>query len=148
VAGTRVAGSEFDIANVVLQSPPTGSTQRLPVTFYWQTRSVVSDGYMYELYDPADANADWFSGNLGHIGAFTLWALPPGAAFGKRYAWTVWVGDGADGLGVSCYYGYVTFSSSVASAPPDGEGGISLLAPSQPTWREGRLRGDARPRLP
>lgn len=107
-SGTRTRGGEFDIANVVLLTPPSGGSLRLPVTFTWQRRGLPGDTYRLVLFDPN--GTDWWpSPDLGDVGGISLISLPPGVSYGKQYGWLMYVFSGSEGHGTSFYYRRVTF---------------------------------------
>ena len=116
-AGTSVLGGDFDISNVSLTSPASGSTLPLPVTFTWERRSVAGDTYRWILFDPDDPSIAWRSDDLGYAGQFTLTGLPQGAEYGKEYGWYLRVYNWADSYGRSFYYGAITFSPGSALLP-------------------------------
>jgi hypothetical protein len=110
-AGAPGAGGDFDIANVDLLSPSSGSTVSLPATFKWRQRGLAGDSYRWRLLDPT-ADRSWRSNDLGDMGSFTLHGLPEALGYGKEYRWEVLVFRGPDSWGSSYYYRRVTFSPS------------------------------------
>lgn len=104
---TLVRGGDFDIANVVLQSPATGSTLRLPVTFTWQRRGLSGDAYRWILSDPNSTDG-WYA-DVGNAGSYNLAALPSGMFYSKQYQWYMEVYSATDGYGVSRYAHGITF---------------------------------------
>ena len=114
-----VHGGDFDIANVDLESPASGSTLPLPVTFTWRNRNIATDTYRWVLFDPSDPGSRWITGDLGYADSFTLRNLPSGAEYGKEYGWYVRVYNGPDSFGVSHYSHLITFSAAT-SAPSSG----------------------------
>ncbi len=118
-AGTRVAGGDFDIADVELLSPDPGATVTLPETFTWRRRELAGDTYRWRLFVPCGTDA-WWSNDLGDVGSFTLNGLPSGAEYGKEYWWYVFVFHGPDSYGWSHYASGVTFSETAGAAvqPP------------------------------
>jgi photosystem II stability/assembly factor-like uncharacterized protein len=111
VAGTRLHGGDFDVANVHLLLPPSGTTTALPATFTWQRRMIAGDTYRFEVFEPQGDDA-WWTDDLGDVGGFTMTGLPSGGAYGQEYGWDVWVFDGPDSFGSSFYYHAITFSPS------------------------------------
>ena len=124
-AGSRVAGGDFDIADVELLSPAPGSTVGLPTTFNWRRRSLAGDTYRWSLIDISTDDA-WWTDPLGDVGSFQMTALPPGRAYDRQYGWTVWVCNGPDNCGLAYYYRTVTFRSSLAGNKMSG---VDLLRP-------------------
>ena len=136
-AGSSVEGGTFDIADVVLVSPPDGSSRTLPTTFTWDGRGVagdryswaIADPYLSELYyvdPPVEATVFVLDETLG--GAI-------GLSYDTEYPWYVYVANGswAGGYGVSYYYRTVTFSAMSYSQEDrfPGEGEAPSLAPGE-----------------
>ncbi|MCX6028313.1 MAG: hypothetical protein NT169_03295 [Chloroflexi bacterium] len=109
-SGTRVRGGDFDIADVNLLAPPSGSTLRLPVTFTWQRRGLAGDSYRLGLFDPADPNTGWITEDLADVGSIAISSLPSGASYNHIYGWYVVVCNGSESCGSSYYYHAITFS--------------------------------------
>ena len=116
-AASRVAGGDFDIADVELLSPDPGATVTLPETFTWRRRELAGDTYRWRLFVPFGTDA-WWSNDLGDVGSFTLNGLPQGAVYGREYGWHVLVFHGPDSYGSSYYAFGVTFSASAGAAGP------------------------------
>ncbi len=112
-AGARMAGGDFDIANIPLISPLNGTTIALPYTFQWTPRlGVPSDSYRLEMF--AGNGATWWdTPPLGYVGQYALNSLPYGLSYGTRYWWRVWVG--APGEFCSSFERTVTFSGGTVS---------------------------------
>ena len=109
-AGTSVSGGDFDIADVSLQTPPSGATVPLPYTFSWLRRSTPTDTHGWAVFDPAPGSTYWWeTGELGAWSTYDRLELPPGTVYGKEYGWIVQVFNGQDSLGESYYYFSVTF---------------------------------------
>jgi len=108
LAGTRARGGDFDIANVNLLAPSSGSSVRLPATFTWQRRGLPGDTYLWYLFEPSGTYR-WLTSDLGDVGSFSLTTLPAGASYNKQFAWTVYVYSGAEGYGISHTSHWVTF---------------------------------------
>ena len=89
-SGARQRGGSFDIANVTLLAPESGSSLPLPITFTWQQRGIPGDTYRWHLFDPGGYYS-WLSNDLGAVGGATLSGLPEGAVYGKLYGWDVYV---------------------------------------------------------
>ncbi len=119
-SGTRLVGSDYDIANIVLQSPPNGATIAMPYTFRWTPRlGVPSDNYNLEIFDSGFANV-WDATLLGYVGQYTLSSLPPELAYPHPYVWRVWVGT----PGAACITSgrSLTFSGTAANSPANANG--------------------------
>ena len=110
-AGSNVSGGDFDIADVPLGSPDSTNPQPPPLIFNWTIRSTIPfDTYEFHMWDP-DGDAEYFSGNLGHVNSYTLEDLPDGFSAGEQYSWDVWV-YGPDGVGLSYAIHAVKFSGA------------------------------------
>ena len=119
-AGADVSGGDFDVANIVLQSPAPGSTVSLPQTFQWQRRSATpSDSYVLEFTNPPNVNLWWYSSPLGFTGSYTLSGLPSGFTTGTQYGWDLIVETPDGGSGLSYYYRPITFSGTAARTMTD-----------------------------
>jgi len=113
-AGQSVAGGDFDIANIVLQSPPPGATRSFPVTFTWARRSVPADSYRFFMANATFTQA-WATDLLGYVNQVTILSLPSGAAYGQPYWWFMAAYMASDSFGYSYYVRQITFSSSTAT---------------------------------
>ena len=121
-AGSSVEIGNFDIADIILVSPPYGRAVALPYTFQWTPRPATpSDSYEFNLYDPTDLDP-WFYSDppLGYVGSFRLTGLPTGFSPKLQYAWEIWAYSPDGGSGISYEARLVTFSNS----------GSSITAPS------------------
>ena len=58
-SGQTVHGGDFDIADIDLQAPATGSTVTLPATFSWINRNIADENYELWLFDPDTSDA-WY----------------------------------------------------------------------------------------
>lgn len=112
-AGTAVAGGDFDLKNAPLLAPADGAAVALPATFAWDQRGVGGDSYEIILYDPASEDA-WRTGNLGNTGSLEVTDIPPGAAYGQPYAWTILIYNGTNGYGIAYDEHTVIFRESSA----------------------------------
>lgn len=115
-SGSTVSGGDFDIANVILLSPPDDATTALPVTFTWQQRGIPGDTYRLAFYD-LDTDDYWYTADLGNVGSHTVTSLWPDAVYGRKYGWVVWVFKGPDSFGESYYYREITFLAGEAGSP-------------------------------
>ncbi len=132
-AGSAVAGSSFDIANIPLLSPANDVTVTLPYTFEWTPRSATpSDIYEFDLHD-SETDRTWMA-PVSHTGSYTLEILPTGFISGTRYAWNVWVNSPDGGVGASREGRWVTILGPtyeyphavylpIVSRPPGGING-------------------------
>jgi hypothetical protein len=112
------AGGDFDIANVFLDSPGSGSLVSLPAQFLWLRRELGSESYRWVLWDcpPSGTGTSlWTSSDLGDVDNFTLDALPTGYTADEVYCWYVQVYAGPDSYGTSFYYREVTFQQGSAT---------------------------------
>jgi hypothetical protein len=115
--GTNVAGVDFDIADVVMQSPASGSSLPLPVSFQWVPRGITGDNYLWSLMN-ASTSTDLCWGPLQTNGNFTLDLAGLNAcslSYGVQYGWYVYVIAGnnwGSGYGKSYYYSNITFTAS------------------------------------
>jgi hypothetical protein len=108
-AGQILAGGNFDIADMVLLSPPDMANVSLPVTFEWQPRpGAPSDTYRLELYRPNDFLL-FDTPKLGYVGSYTLNSLPTGFTTGVQYGWYVWLFGPGDSVGYTDQYRRITF---------------------------------------
>ena len=112
-AGDSVWGGDFNIADIILDSPADGATVSLPQTFQWNRRGTDTDDYMFMLYDPIDSDPWWDSEHLAYEDSYTLPSLPSGFTYGTEYAWIMAVYgptpyDASAGMG--CEFRRVTFS--------------------------------------
>jgi hypothetical protein len=110
--GARVRLGDFDIADIVLQTPPHAAEVPLPTTFRWLPRTgTPGDNYYWTLFDPQQISNSVDYRNLGGVDRFTLaGGLPESFTFGVRYGWYV----GVTGVSSSCeslYYRDVTFTA-------------------------------------
>ena len=115
-SGSTVPGGDFDIANVILLSPPPDAATALPVTFTWQPRGIPGDTYRLAFFDMATDDY-WYTADLGNVGSYTATGLWQGAVYGKEYGWVVWVFNGPDSFGESYYIRAITFLAGAAGSP-------------------------------
>jgi hypothetical protein len=102
----------FDLKNIPLVSPASGSAVPLPQTFTWTPRGFSGENYEFDLYDINDPNLYFYAWPLGNVGSYALTSLPLGFATGSPYVWEIWTCTDYDGCGLSYDYWYVTFTSS------------------------------------
>jgi N-acetylneuraminic acid mutarotase len=116
-AGGTVWGGDFELQNVVMQSPGGGSSISPPYTFCWTSRGIAGDNYYLRLWDSSGSGEYWY--DAGANTCYTLNSLPSGWACGVSYYWGVGVTnnpqDGND-LCLSRYYRAVTLACSAASS--------------------------------
>lgn len=113
MAGSSVALSDFDIADIPMTSPPGYSVVNLPTTFQWTRRTATTtDSYEFDLFDPADGNPAWWTAHLGYVSSYTLNSLPGGFSPGVPYGWDMWVYAPDGGYGESYYYRPVAFANT------------------------------------
>ncbi len=110
-AGTTLWGTDFDLADVTLVKPSSGSTVALPVTFSWTRRNVSSDLYYQVRLLAADQTTVlWESPLLRTQSSYTLNSRPSGIDAGKQYYWDVKV-YGTHGYGVCYAVRKITFAT-------------------------------------
>jgi hypothetical protein len=128
-AGSSLALSTFDIADIVLTSPPDNASVSLPASFQWIRRPVTTnDSYQLTIYDINDNDPFGQTDLLGYVSGVTIGSLPGTFSSGVYYAWEVWVNSPDGGVGISYGTRFVKFLNSAASAANDG---ASLLQPAQ-----------------
>ena len=124
-SGSTMPGGDFDIADVILLSPPDDAAQALPVTFTWQPRGIPGDTYRVVFFD-LDTDDYWYTEDLGNVGSFT--ATEPVAGCGLRQG--IWL----DGLGVQ----WPRLISGVVLLSDDYLPGGQASSPATPEeWRIG-----------
>lgn len=111
---TTVHVGQFDIADVVLVSPPTQTVVSLPYTFQWQARSATpTDSYAVRYFGVLSGDDSFaLTVPLGYVNGFTLNGLPPGFATYTPYGWDVLVYSPNGGVGIPYYYRLVAFSNT------------------------------------
>lgn len=111
-AGSAVDLGAFDIADVALVSPPTGSDLSLPAVFAWTPRAASpTDAYFVEIYDPSDYLPRWLSPLVGHSASYTLGGLAASLATDTPYAWDLVISTPEAGSGVSRVARLVRFTN-------------------------------------
>jgi hypothetical protein len=108
---------DFDIVNVSLMDPTSGSVISLPQDFDWWARQPMelqyTDRFQLEIFDPSGGPADFKSPILGAwVTGYILNQLPTGFGTMLYYAWTVWVISPDGGSGLAYYYNLIAFSYS------------------------------------
>ena len=112
-AGTNVLIGNFDIANILLDSPPPYAAVSLPFKFQWTPRSATTfDSYEFDLFDPNNPNLNYWTPPLGYVGSYTVNGLASGFTPNVQYGWFVGVYGLDGGYGISYYYRPVTFLNS------------------------------------
>jgi uncharacterized repeat protein (TIGR01451 family) len=105
-----VAIGNFDLADIVLQSPAPGVTVALPQTFRWARRSATpSDQYEFNLFDPVGTAFFYTIPPLGYVDNYRLNVLPSGFVVKKMYGWFIAAYSPDGGYGESFYYNPVKF---------------------------------------
>ncbi len=100
-AGQVVAGGDFDVADVPLFAPASGSTVSLPLNFQWVPRvTTPADNYQVGLVN-FDTSDNWYSPSVGYTSDYLLTTPPPGFIAGAHFAWGVWVTSPNGGSGLS-----------------------------------------------
>jgi hypothetical protein len=101
----------FDLKDIPLGSPASGSTVTLPRTFSWTPRGIGGDSYELILFaPPADPPIFETYPPLGYVGSYNLTFRPAGFDINTLYGWTAGVYTN-EGWGEANFYKEVTFSS-------------------------------------
>lgn len=112
--GTNVTLGNFDIANILLLSPPSAVANTLPSTFQWASRPFSpQDSYEFNIFYVDNPSYYWYTPPLGYANTFTLNRIPPnypGINCLEGWYLAVWSPDG--GYGIPYYYRTVWFSSA------------------------------------
>jgi len=122
-SGASVSGGDFDLGNVMLVSPPTGTALSPPYAYRWHPRPV-ADTYRLRIFDPEGSDA-WITNDLGHVGQSWI-NMPEGAELGKEYGWSVRAYY-RGGFGDAYYYSRFTFEPGVTVVGPKSIGSHALL---------------------
>jgi hypothetical protein len=110
VGGADVHLEDFDIANIPLVSPASGSTVTLPYTFYWTKRPATpTDSYEWDLYSD-QYNA--YTSLLGYVDGVNILSIPSVFPPGVEYYWDVWVYGPGGGAGECFEAWYITFTNT------------------------------------
>jgi hypothetical protein len=91
IAGNPLVLEDFDIADIELLAPASGTTLLVPPApkFYWTPRlAAPDDRYVFVLYAPGDDPA-YYQAPPTSGGQITLTSMPAGFSYGVEYAWTV-----------------------------------------------------------
>lgn len=122
-AGEELPGTDFDIANITLFSPPPASVVTVPTIFIWNPRPASpGDSYEFNLIDDETQQTYFYTNPpLGYVNNYTLDSLPGNMAYGEGYAWTIWAygpgGSLSSGNFGASYLAYgVTFVESAAGS--------------------------------
>ncbi|HNB52736.1 MAG TPA: choice-of-anchor Q domain-containing protein, partial [Anaerolineales bacterium] len=117
--GDEAAIGDFDIADIVLISPESGTSVSIPAPFQWLPRlGVPTDNYEFNLFDPNDYAPYFTAPSLGYVGSFTLDYLPEGFDPDTDYAWGIAIYGTDGGAGFSSTTRLVRFSDSNSMASP------------------------------
>lgn len=118
------ANVNFDIANVVLTSPPHNYSGNVPITFTWNGRGLASDRFAWAAFD-RDADSELCYDDPPHVAASSTLVVGDlsfcGISPGLPYDWYVYVTNGPswnNGYGVSAYYRTFTVTGVAADADP------------------------------
>lgn len=121
-AGTSAPGGNFDIGDLRLVGPTSGSVT-LPATFTWNSRNLPGENYAWELFD-LNTGQSLCSSNPAVGTSFSLTASDftsvCGGSYGQEYGWFAWAVEGTNweqGFGDSYSYGRVSFAASGAPTP-------------------------------
>jgi hypothetical protein len=120
--GDSVQAGDFDVANVELTDPDSGSTVGLPYTFHWTARTATPDDtYEFNLWDYDTEDPYFYTlPPLGYLGSFTLGSLPSGFSADTEYVWGIGIYNAAEGADDRSAFGFsfwvysVTFSRGMA----------------------------------
>ncbi len=103
----------FDIGDVILGEPNSGTPQLLPVTFYWTRRNKTpSDSYIFYIYEYIYGEENpyilhYYTDPLGFVNSYQLLKseLPAEMVSGKQYYWylTIFGPDGSTGRASSMH---------------------------------------------
>ena len=105
--GSMVNMGSFDIANVVLTSPPAGTKIVLPTSFQWTPRpATMTDSYQISIFDYFDGIPYYDSPLQGYTGSYNLSSMPAGFQYCNPYFWGVTVNSPDGGYGIS-YWAYL-----------------------------------------
>ena len=122
--GTDQAGGDFDIGDLILDTPTGEQAVKPPVTFRWFPRPVY-DTYRVRIFDPS-GTAIWTTNDVGHVSAVAI-NLPDGAVYDKTYGWMVRAYLSASSFGDAHFYSPFKFSrTSMASTGAPGRAGDTL----------------------
>ena len=118
--GTNFNLGNFDLADVVGQSPSSGQALTLPYTFTWTKRPATpSDSYELEIFD-LDNDPYFSTPQLGYADSHALGAMPTGFSPNETYYWDIQVHSPDGGFGASFSLYAFTFANA-AAAHRDGE---------------------------
>jgi len=113
---------DFDIANIVYNSPAPGSSVGLPFNFQWNLRpSTPRDSYEFDLFSPNSNAASFFTNPpLGYVSSYVLPGLPGGFSPGTTYGWSIAANSPDGGYGVAYWYYTIRFNNALAGLPAAG----------------------------
>ena len=97
--GDYVHGGDFDIKNVPLIGPKSGTVAEFPVTFTWGNRGVEGDTYRVVIENayPYLGIGGWSSPELGNVDSYTISTTPPGLS--GECIWSVVIINEPNGRG-------------------------------------------------
>jgi M6 family metalloprotease-like protein len=121
--GQEINIGDFDVADIVIGNPSSGTATPFPVTFNWTRRAAtLTDSYHLLIYRESDWSFVYDSGPLGYVASKTLGGLQSGMSFNTLYGWFPVVTSADGGFGESYYYKRITF--------------LTASSPSVPLWSE------------
>jgi hypothetical protein len=112
--GTDVSGGDFDIADVVLQSPADKTANAaFPTTFTWVSRPATpDDSYEFTIADLKDWDPFSLVPSLGHVNTYALDRLPKGFSTGSTYQWLIRIHAPDGGVGASLHKRDISFAQA------------------------------------
>lgn len=97
----------FDLKDIPLLAPASGTSTSLPRTFYWTPRGFSGETYEFDLYN--EDGSKWYYVNAPLGDRYTLTSLPSGFSYGTTYYWEVWVYN-SNGFGISLGFNSIIFN--------------------------------------
>jgi uncharacterized repeat protein (TIGR01451 family) len=135
-ASHMVTFETFDILNIFLTQPESGSVLTLPVTFQWLPRSATpTDSYEFDIFDYDTGDPSFYTDPpLGHVGSYTLTSLPPGFSYNRWYCWDVVAYSPDGGYGVSYYCYWIGIVRNLSAEEPGAPELQSIPRAWLPDW--------------
>ncbi len=109
--GDSVSGGTFDIADIPLKLPQSGSVRSLPVTFTWDKRDFAVEDYRVVLLD-SDTGQTWDTKFVRDKEVFTVVSLASDIKYGEKYDWYMEVFSEVDSFGESFMTNNIVFNES------------------------------------